>query len=310
MLHTILGAGGAIGNNLLDVLLENGEKVRLVSRKHRPAEGAESIEANVLDKKALSEALQGSGVVYLLIGIDYNSSSWEHNWPLIMQNVIEVCSAQSLPLIFFDNVYMYGLVDGPMTESTIYNPNSRKGKVRAQIANMLLDAVKSQKIKALIARSADFYGPHSAQVSFLHQLVIGRHMNGKKAQWMINPKLPHSFTYTTDAAKALYVLAKDETAFGNTWHLPTSSPAPLGEDLIQLSAVICNAPRETQIISKWMMRLLGIIVPVLRESIEMLYQYEKPYHFDSSAFEKKYGFNPTPYQQGIQETVNFYRNNS
>jgi nucleoside-diphosphate-sugar epimerase len=310
MLHTILGAGGAIGNNLLDVLLENGEKVRLVSRKHRPAEGAESIEANVLDKKALSEALQGSGVVYLLIGIDYNSSSWEHNWPLIMQNVIEVCSDQSLPLIFFDNVYMYGLVDGQMTENTTYNPNSRKGRVRAQIANMLLDAVKSQKIKALIARSADFYGPHSAQVSFLHQLVIGRHMNGKKAQWMINPKLPHSFTYTPDAAKALYILAKDESAFGNTWHLPTSSPAPLGEDLIQLSAVICNAPRETQIISKWMMRLLGIIVPVLRESIEMLYQYEKPYHFDSSAFEKKYGFNPTPYQQGIQETVNFYRNNS
>jgi nucleoside-diphosphate-sugar epimerase len=310
MLHTILGAGGAIGNNLLDVLLENGEKVRLVSRKHRPAEGAESIEANVLDKKALSEALQGSGVVYLLIGIDYNSASWEHNWPQIMQNVIDVCSAQNLPLIFFDNVYMYGLVDGPMTENTTYNPNSRKGKVRAQIANMLLDAVKSQKIKALIARSADFYGPHSAQVSFLHQLVIGRHMNGKKAQWMINPKLPHSFTYTPDAAKALYILAKDESAFGKTWHLPTSSPAPLGEDLIQLSAVICNAPRETQIISKWMMRLLGIIVPVLRESIEMLYQYQNPYHFDSSAFEKKYGFNPTPYQQGIQKTVNFYRNKS
>lgn len=310
MLHTILGAGGAIGNNLLDVLLENGEKVRLVSRKHRPAEGAESIEANVLDKKALSEALQGSGVVYLLIGIDYNSSSWEHNWPLIMQNVIEVCSAQSLPLIFFDNVYMYGLVDGQMTENTAYNPNSRKGKVRSQIAQMLLDAIKGQKIKALIARSADFYGPHSAQVSFLHQLVIGRHMNGKKAQWMINPKLPHSFTYTPDAAKALYILAKDESAFGNTWHLPTSSPAPSGEDLIQLSAVICNAPRETQIISKWMMRLLGIIVPVLRESIEMLYQYEKPYHFNSSAFEKKYGFYPTPYQKGIQETVDFYRNNS
>lgn len=310
MLHTILGAGGAIGNNLLDVLLENGEKVRLVSRKHRPAEGAESIEANVLDKKALSDALSGSSVVYLLIGIDYNSASWEHNWPMIMQNVIDVCAAQNLPLIFFDNVYMYGLVDGQMTENTPFQPNSRKGKVRAQIANMLLEAVNKQKIKALIARSADFYGPHSAQVSFLHQLVIGRHMNGKKAQWMINPKLPHSFTYTVDAAKALYILAKDESAFGKTWHLPTSYPAPLGEDLIQLSAVICNAPRETQVISKWMMRLLGIIVPVLRESIEMLYQYENPYHFDSSAFQKKYGFNPTPYQQGIQETVDFYRNNS
>jgi nucleoside-diphosphate-sugar epimerase len=310
MLHTILGAGGAIGNNLLDLLTQNGEQVRLVSRKYRPAENAESVEANVLDKSDLSEALRGSGVVYLLVGIDYSASSWEIHWPVIMENVISVCAEQQIPLIFFDNIYMYGLVEGEITESTPFQPNSRKGKVRANIASMLLDAVQSGKIKALIARSADFYGPHSAQVSFLHQLVIGRHMHGKKAQWMVNPNMPHTFTYTPDAAKALYILAKDESAFGKTWHLPSSTPSLTGEELIQLSAVVCDAPSGTQVISKLMMRLLGIFVPVLRESIEMLYQYERPYHFNSQAFQKKYGFNPTPYQKGIQETVDFYRNNS
>jgi nucleoside-diphosphate-sugar epimerase len=186
MLHTILGAGGAIGNNLLDLLTQNGEQVRLVSRKYRPAENAESVEANVLDKSDLAEALRGSGVVYLLVGIDYSGSSWEIHWPVIMENVISVCADQQIPLIFFDNIYMYGLVEGEITESTPFQPNSRKGKVRANIASMLLDAVQSGKIKALIARSAEFYGPHSAQVSFLHQLVIGRHMHGKKAQWMVN----------------------------------------------------------------------------------------------------------------------------
>jgi nucleoside-diphosphate-sugar epimerase len=310
MLHTILGAGGAIGNNLLDLLTQNGEQVRLVSRKYRPAENAESVEANVLDKSDLAEALRGSGLVYLLVGIDYSASSWEIHWPVIMENVISVCAEQQIPLIFFDNIYMYGLVEGEITESTPFQPNSRKGKVRANIASMLLDAVQSGKIKALIARSADFYGPHSAQVSFLHQLVIGRHMHGKKAQWMVNPNMPHTFTYTPDAAKALYILAKDESAFGKTWHLPSSTPSLTGEDLIQLSAVVCNAPSGTQVISKLMMRVLGIFVPVLRESIEMLYQYERPYHFNSQAFQKKYGFNPTPYQKGIQETVDFYRNNS
>lgn len=309
MLHTILGAGGAIGNNLLDLLTQNGEQVRLVSRKHRPAENAESVEANVLDKSDLSEALRGSGVVYLLVGIDYNASSWEIHWPVIMENVISVCADQQIPLIFFDNIYMYGLVEGEITESTPFQPNSRKGKVRANIASMLLDAVQSGKINALIARSADFYGPHSAQVSFLHQLVIGRHMQGKKAQWMVNPNMPHTFTYTPDAAKALYILAKDESAFGKTWHLPSSTPSPTGEELIQLSSAVCNAPKGTQVISKWMLRLLGIFIPVLRESVEMLYQYEMPYHFNSQAFQKKYGFNPMPYQKGIQETVDFYREN-
>jgi len=310
MLHTILGAGGAIGNNLLDLLTQNGEQVRLVSRKYRPAENAESVVANVLDKSDLAEALRGSGVVYLLVGIDYSASSWEIHWPVIMENVISVCADQQIPLIFFDNIYMYGLVEGEIAESTPFQPNSRKGKVRANIASMLLDAVQSGKIKALIARSADFYGPHSAQVSFLHQLVIGRHMHGKKAQWMVNPNVPHTFTYTPDAAKALYILAKDESAFGKTWHLPSSTPSLTGEELIQLSAVVCDAPSGTQVISKLMMRVLGIFVPVLRESIEMLYQYERPYHFNSQAFQKKYGFNPTPYQKGIQETVDFYRNNS
>jgi nucleoside-diphosphate-sugar epimerase len=310
MLHTILGAGGAIGNNLLDLLTQNGEQVRLVSRKYRPAENAESVVANVLDKSDLAEALRGSGVVYLLVGIDYSASSWEIHWPVIMENVISVCADQQIPLIFFDNIYMYGLVEGEIAESTPFQPNSRKGKVRANIASMLLDAVQSGKIKALIARSADFYGPHSAQVSFLHQLVIGRHMHGKKSQWMANPNMPHTFTYTPDAAKALYILAKDESAFGKTWHLPSSTPSLTGEELIQLSAVVCDAPSGTQVISKLMMRVLGIFVPVLRESIEMLYQYERPYHFNSQAFQKKYGFNPTPYQKGIQETVDFYRNNS
>ena len=310
MLQTLLGAGGAIGNNLLDLITQNGEQVRLVSRKYRPAENAESVEANVLDKSDLAEALRGSGLVYLLVGIDYSASSWEIHWPVIMENVISVCAEQQIPLIFFDNIYMYGLVEGEITESTPFQPNSRKGKVRANIASMLLDAVQSGKIKALIARSADFYGPHSAQVSFLHQLVIGRHMHGKKAQWMVNPNMPHTFTYTPDAAKALYILAKDESAFGKTWHLPSSTPSLTGEELIQLSAVVCDAPSGTQVISKLMMRLLGIFVPVLRESIEMLYQYERPYHFNSQAFQKKYGFNPTPYQKGIQETVDFYRNNS
>ena len=46
-----------------------------------------------------------------------------------------------------------------MTEETPMNPVSKKGKVRAEIAKMLMDAVEKKNVKAIIARAPDFYGP-------------------------------------------------------------------------------------------------------------------------------------------------------
>jgi nucleoside-diphosphate-sugar epimerase len=101
----------------------------------------------------------GSDFVYLLAGLDYNRKIWRAEWPVIMRNTIDACKAAGARLIFFDNVYMYGRVDGSMTESTPYNPCSAKGKIRAEIDEMLLKEMKSGEIKAMIATSADFYGP-------------------------------------------------------------------------------------------------------------------------------------------------------
>ena len=46
-----------------------------------------------------------------------------------------------------------------MTEQTLFNPCSRKGEIRAHIATMLLNEMTKGNLTALIARSADFYGP-------------------------------------------------------------------------------------------------------------------------------------------------------
>jgi nucleoside-diphosphate-sugar epimerase len=293
--HTILGAGGAIGNNLLKVLQDAGEAVRLVSRSGKSSPGVESRKANVLQKESLKEALDGSSIVYFLIGIEYKIEIWRRDWPVIMQNVIDVCGELKIPFIFVDNVYMYGQVSVNMTEATPFNPCSEKGKVRAQIATMLLDAIKSGNITATIARSADFYGPYSFEVSFYHQLVTKNIKAGKKAQWLGNPNLPHSLTYTPDAAKALYLLAKDPTSFNQTWHLPTASPALTAKEL----AVLEGSKKNVSAIPKWFLKILGIFVPVLKESVEMVYQYEHPYYFDSSKFQRKFNFTPTSYRQGL-----------
>src|SRR5581483_3413538 len=109
-IHTIFGAGGAVANELLPVLLKNNEKVRLVSRKAKPVQGVETVAADATNYQQTLAAIKGSGVVYLLIGLPYDVRIWRVQWPAIMTNVINACKETGARLIFFDNVYMYGRV--------------------------------------------------------------------------------------------------------------------------------------------------------------------------------------------------------
>ncbi|PWT87456.1 MAG: NAD-dependent dehydratase, partial [Acidobacteria bacterium] len=155
-LHTILGAGGAVGNQLFPLLQENNERVRVVSRNAQPIANVEAIATDITNHEQTLEAVKGSDIVYLLAGLAYDLRVWRASWPKIMTNVIDACSIHGCKLLFFDNVYMYGKVDGIMTEETPFNPNSKKGELRAMIARKLLDEMRDGRIKALIARSADF----------------------------------------------------------------------------------------------------------------------------------------------------------
>ncbi|MBG9375707.1 NAD-dependent epimerase/dehydratase family protein [Panacibacter sp. DH6] len=302
-MHTILGAGGAVSNQLAPVLISNNENVRLVSRKAKPVNGAAAFAADLTNKIQTAEAVKGSSVVYLLAGLQYDIRVWSEQWPKIMQHVVEACKQYNAKLVFFDNVYMYGRVDGTMTETTPFNPCSRKGEVRARIATFLLDEMKAGNIQATIARAADFYGPIGFATSVANLLVFQNMQKKKRAQWLMNAKVPHSFTYVPDAAKALYILAKDDHAFGQTWHLPTA-PGPLtGEAFIAAAAEAMNASAKYTVISKWMMQLIGLFNRPLKESVEMLYQNEWPYIFDSAKFDNAYGFTPTPYKEGIKATA-------
>ena len=111
MLHTILGANGSIANELVPILIANNEKVRLISRNPKPVNNAETVAADATNYDEVLKAVQGSDIVYLLIGLDYKIDVWREKWPKIMRNAIDACKAANAKLIFFDNVYMYGKVN-------------------------------------------------------------------------------------------------------------------------------------------------------------------------------------------------------
>jgi nucleoside-diphosphate-sugar epimerase len=307
-MQTILGAGGTIANELVNELITNKESFRLVSRNPKPVAGAELKAADLTDATSVMNAIEGSELVYLLAGLQYNINIWREQWPKIMTNVIEACKRNNSKLIFFDNVYPYGLVKGPMTEATPYNPTSKKGEVRARIATQLMDEVKKGNLHALIARAADFYGPKNEK-SVPGFLVFDKFAHGKKAQWFLNVNTVHSFTFTPDAGKAVYMLSKNESSFDQVWHMPTA-PNPLtGKQFIELTAKAFGEKPRYTVLGKFMIRLVGLFDGNVKELYEMLYQNEYDYVFDSFKFEKAFSFKPTSYEQGIEVTARSYKSN-
>lgn len=298
-MQTILGANGTIARELSHHLLPYTDKIRQVSRNPRAVNaGDEIVKADLLQAAEVRAAVNGSDVAYLMAGLTYNLDTWKTQWPVIMRNVIDACKASGAKLVFFDNVYAYGKVARPMTEETPFNPCSRKGEVRAQIATMLLDEVAAGNLQAMIVRSADFYGPE-VPLSMMHATVVERLRKGKTPQWLGNPRAIHSFTFTPDAGRSVAVLGNSPGAYNQTWHALTSKERMTGETLVRMACEVVQRPYGIQAMPRFGVRLLGLFVPVLREMVEMMYQFEDDYFFDSTKLEKAFALEATAYRDGI-----------
>lgn len=309
-MHTILGAGGPVSNALTRLLIKNNDRLRLVSRRPvRQFDGTEWIKADLLHEGEVLEATLGSEVIYLCAGLKYDKDVWKQQWPVIMKNVLNAAKATGARLIFFDNVYMYGRVHGPMTEETPYAPTSVKGEVRAAIATQLMDEAKAGNVRASIARAADFYGATDTMNSFFDMMVLDKYKNGAKALWLGNPDKLHSFTLVEDAAKGVLILGQHPESDNQIWHLPTA-PAMTGRSFIETAASVFQVkPRFTKV-NELMLRALGLFNPVIKGSVEMYYQYQYDYNFSSQKFEKAFGIQPVSYTKGITALAEtFYKPN-
>lgn len=301
-MQTILGASGEIGTGLAKSLAQFTPHIRLVSRNPQKVnEGDQLFAADLTQSGEVDRAVAGSEIVYLTIGFEYNVKVWQENWPRLMRDVIEACKKHKAKLVFFDNVYMYDpAYMHCMTEETPIKPVSKKGAIRAEVADMLLSEVRAGELTALIARAADFIGlKNSVPV----EMVIKNFLKGKKANWMVDVDKIHSFTYTPDAAKATALLGNTSEAYGQVWHLPTDKTPLTGKQWIELIAKAMGVAPRYSVLPKWLMGILGVFIPVMKEFKEMSYQNDRDYFFDSSKFENRFDLKPTPPEQAVKEVI-------
>jgi nucleoside-diphosphate-sugar epimerase len=304
-LHTLLGSTGVIGTELASALAAYPVRVRLVSRNPRQVNPTDELLAtDLLIPANVAKAVEGSEVVYVTIGFPYDSALWEKVWVPFAQSVIDACAASKAKVVFFDNDYMYAPAAIPnQTEESPLGPVSRKGHVRAAVLELFLEAEAVGKISLLVVRSADFYGPNIVQRSVLLELTYENFKKGKAANWLYKADVRHTFSYTPDIGRAMAQLGNTPDAFGQTWHVPTTTEALTGNEWTAMVAEAMGVPNKLQVMPSWLVWTLGLFVPYLKEVREMHYMYDQDYIFHSDKFTKRFGWEATPPKQAIAETV-------
>lgn len=306
-LHTVLGASGASGMAVIRALRNRKLRIRAVARRGQ-VPGIETVHADLLQPKQVLDAVQDATHVYLCVGLPYRARVWASEWPLLMKQVIHACARNGARLIFLDNAYMYGPapLSTPFNEQHPQQPISKKGAARKEATECLLEAMADNRLKAVIGRSADFYGPYAVNsmwyISFLENML-----RGKPPQILGREQIPHTYAYTLDNGRALVALALDETTFGQVWHLPVGEPITFGEILEG-----CNRELGTtfklEYLQPWLRKVLSVFIPPIREVEEMLYQFEHPYVMNDDKFKNHFpDFKTTPFQQGLRAMIDSFR---
>ena len=223
----------------------------------------------------------------------------------MMQSLIEGVIPSGAKLVFGDNVYMYGEVEGPISETLPYAAATRKGRVRATVAEMLLQAHREGKLRTTIGRAADFFGPQVLD-STLGDRVFYPALAGKTASAIGNIDLAHTYTFINDFGKALVILGAHSEALGQTWHVPNAPTISTRQFLNLVFEELNQAPKMSGM-GRTMMRIGGLFVPGARETVEMMYEFEKPFVVDSAKFEQAFGLAATPHREAIRQTLEWYR---
>jgi nucleoside-diphosphate-sugar epimerase len=197
-------------------------------------------------------------------------------------------------------------VDGPITEDLPARATTRKGRVRALMAERLLAAHRSGTLQVAIGRSSDYYGPGGAN-SAVGDILFGAAVAGRRGRWLGRLDVPHSLNYLPDVARALATLGGRPEASGEVWHLPAAQPLD-GRQVVGLIAAALGRPVKVTATSNLALRLAGLFDPRARESAEILYQWERPFVLDASKFQHAFGpFEPTPHRQAVAATVAWFQ---
>jgi nucleoside-diphosphate-sugar epimerase len=304
--HVVLGTG-QVGRALAACLAGRGLAVRAVSR-HRPAGLADGIDwraADAADPDAATDAAKGAAVVYQCLNAPY--PQWPELFPPLQRGALAAAERAGALLVTLENLYGYGPTGGkPMTENLPLAATTVKGRTRAAMTGELLAAAAAGRVRIAIGRASDFFGAGVTEGSALGRRVFGNALAGRRADFIGNPELPHTYSYVPDIAAGLATLGTDPRAAGEVWHLPGPQTVTT-RALLDLVVGEVGHPVAIRSVPKLAVRALGLVNPTIRALAEMAYEFDEPFILDTTRYEATFGDTGTPLAAAVAATIAWYR---
>lgn len=305
--QVILGTG-AIGRAIMHELRTRGEAVRMVSRSGKMAEAPANVEivaADLYDASQVQSVCAEARVVYHTVQPDYHQ--WPKLFPALQTAILNGLTGSNAKLVLAENCYMYGDTNGmPLTEDLPHQAQTRKGQVRSKISQDAFAAHRAGRVRVTSARGSDYFGPWGLGAA-MGERVFMPLLQGKKANLLGNVDIPHTQTYIPDFGRAMVVLGHDERADGLAWHVPNDMPKITQREMLTYAAQILNVPVQYSAIGQTMLRIAGLFSPAIHETVEMMYEFEKPFIVDSQRFETTFGMQATPMHDALAATIAWYQ---
>lgn len=303
--HVIFGTG-PVGCWIARELREMDIPVRAVNRSgQRPdlmPSDVEIVAVDAANTAAAIAAAKGADVFYQALNPPYHQ--WHEYFPGLQAAALAAASSAGARYVSIDNLYMYDAANA-ITENSPIAPQSKKGKLRAQMAEAVMAAHQRGDIRATVLRSSDYFGP-GVLGSALGEMVFGNLVLGKKAQVGGSAVMPHSFAYIEDVGRAAAILGTRDNALGKVWIAP-HAPARTQGEMVEIACQVLGIKPQMTVISPIMMWIGGLFVPEARATVEMMYEFTKPFVVDSNHIQQTFALEPTPVDIGIERTVNWYK---
>jgi nucleoside-diphosphate-sugar epimerase len=301
-LHVIFG-GGQVGQPLAGMLRERGFHVRMARRSAGVPEGVELMRGDATDRNFCLEAARGAYTVYHCMNPPYSAKVWAEVVPKYIENLIAAAGHAGARLVVLESVYMLGRTGGhSMNEDTPMNPSSRKGEIRAREAERLFEAHRRGEVRATAGRASDFYGP-GARVSHLGDQFWKPVIAGGRGRVLVNPDAIHTYHYVPDVAAGLAILGTaGDDAYGKPWMLPCA-PAESMRALVARFARYLGRDIGLTVMPRWAMKALGIVMPMIQEINEMMYQWDETFVIDDRRFRAAFNTEPTEPERAAADTV-------
>jgi nucleoside-diphosphate-sugar epimerase len=296
--HVVLGAG-PVGRAVAAALVSRGIEPAVVTRSGSAVPGAVSRRADVQDLQQATDALAGASVVFQCSQPPYHR--WPERFPALQAAVVDAASSVGALLVVTENLYGYGPVAGPLSEDLALVAATRKGAVRAQMWRDLEAAHQAGRLQVVAARASDFFG-QGVEASAVGSRFFAALGKGRPAAVIGDPDRLHTYTYVGDLGEAMVRLSETPSTWGSAWHVP-NAPTVSTRTFAGLAAAVVGRTARLRRVAPWQLRLLGTIVPAVRETVEMLYEFDDDWVVDHSAYAAVLGDHATPLDQALAATM-------